>query len=246
MMSVILIGSIMVMSGCGASNESTENITQEQTVQDENSASVTAGISEETQSTKTEIQSEYETETDVEKETETETEAETETETEAEIETQSEDQTETKTETVIKPEEQSSAVQDAASISESDYAVIVKGVKIPLNGDMRDYTALLGEPDEFGSARSCTEAGDDKVYTYGGTVIYTYITNGADIISLIEIEGSESLTSGIHIGSTKAEVIAAYGSSYKEDGSELLYELGNKTLGIQMNGETVSFIELFG
>ena len=81
---------------------------------------------------------------------------------------------------------------------------------------------------------------------YGGAVIYTYITNGADIISLIEVTGGEALPSGIHIGSTKDEVIAAYGSNYTEDGTELLYQIGNKTIGLQMTNEKVSFMELFG
>ena len=74
----------------------------------------------------------------------------------------------------------------------------VKGVSIPLGDDMRNYTAQLGDPDAYGSAKSCVEEWDDKVYTYGGVVIDTYITNGMDIISLIEIEGGESLPSGIH------------------------------------------------
>lgn len=111
---------------------------------------------------------------------------------------------------------------------------------------MRNYVGLLGDPDDFASAKSCTEAGEDKVYTYGGAVIYTYITNGADIISLIEVTGGEALPSGIHIGSTKDEVIAAYGSNYTEDGTELLYQIGNKTIGLQMTNEKVSFMELFG
>lgn len=58
--------------------------------------------------------------------------------------------------------------------------------------------------------------------------------------------GGEALPSGIHIGSTKDEVIAAYGSNYTEDGTELLYQIGNKTIGLQMTNEKVSFMELFG
>lgn len=145
----------------------------------------------------------------------------------------------------VQPETEPAPVQEG-SIKAEDYAVIIGGQTIPLCGDMRDYTALLGEPDEYGSAKSCVEAGDDKVYTYGDTVIYTYITNGADIISIIEISGSDALLSGIHIGSTRAEVIAAYGSSYTEEGQELLYELGDRTIGLMMDGDSVVFMELFG
>ena len=111
---------------------------------------------------------------------------------------------------------------------------------------MRDFVSALGEPDGYSAAKSCVEAGEDKIYVYGGITIYTYVTDGADRITLIEITGSESLPSGIHIGSTKADVIAAYGSDYTEEGTELLYETDGKTLGLQMKGDTVSFMELFG
>lgn len=30
---------------------------------------------------------------------------------------------------------------------------------------MCDYVNTLGEPDEYSTAKSCIEAGDDKVYT---------------------------------------------------------------------------------
>lgn len=151
----------------------------------------------------------------------------------------------------IAPSEQSEPAQEEAPAAEGavtagDYAVSIGGLRIPIGDDMRNYVGLLGEPDAYGAAKSCTEAGDDKVYTYGGTTIYTYITNGADIISLIEITGSDYLPSGIHVGSTKEEVIAAYGSAYTEEGTELLYEMGSKTIGLQMTDNKVSFIELFG
>ena len=40
--------------------------------------------------------------------------------------------------------------------------------------------------------------------------------------------------------------VADYGSNYTVEGTGLLYEMGGKTLGLQMDGDTVSFIELFG
>lgn len=246
----ILAGSIAAMSGCGASDKPTSKITSE----------VTSEPVIETQSVQeTETQTEIETSSELSSETETQTETQTETETEIETQTETEKTKETVTETVsqseapsetqVTPESEAEPEPVAAaegSVSEGDYAVVVKGASIPLGGDMRNYVGTLGDPDEFGSAKSCTEAGEDKVYTYGGTVIYTYITNGADIISLIEVTGGEVLPSGIHIGSTKDEVIAAYGRNYTEEGSELLYELGGKTIGLQMTNDKVSFMELFG
>jgi hypothetical protein len=164
----------------------------------------------------------------------------------SEIETQiqpidvSEPQTEIKSNT----ETQQPAAE--GSVSASDYTVSVRGTAVALQADMRDLVSALGDPDGYSAAKSCVEAGEDKIYIYGGITIYTYVTNGADRITLIEITGSELLPSGIHIGSTKADVIAAYGSGYMEEGTELLYEADGKTLGLQMEGDAVSFIELFG
>ncbi|MDE7416067.1 MAG: hypothetical protein K2N44_07120 [Lachnospiraceae bacterium] len=238
MIVTVLAGSMAFMSGCGASEQSAAD-------QAESSIEVLESTVEETQNMQTETEVETKTQTTEESETQSETE----TEKEAEVKTEA--QSEEKTEAESKPQQQAQEVHEAVSaaegsVSESDFAVVVKGVTIPLKGDMSVYAAQLGEPDAFGSAKSCTEAGDDKVYTYGGAVIYTYITNGVDVISLIEITGGESLPSGIHIGSTKADVIAAYGSSYTEEGTELLYEMGNRTIGLQMSGDTVSFIEIYG
>ncbi|MDE7272532.1 MAG: hypothetical protein K2N95_05640 [Lachnospiraceae bacterium] len=163
-------------------------------------------------------------------------------------ETESEMQSETtaapKTEMQFNTETQQFATEGLVSVS--DYMVSVRGTAVALQGDMRDYVPALGEPDEYSAAKSCVEAGEDKIYIYGGVTIYTYVTSGADRIAIIEITGHEALPSGIHIGSTKADVIAAYGSGYTEEGTELLYETDGKTLGLQMEGDTVSFIELFG
>lgn len=271
----VLFGTMLMMAGCGASSETAADSISESAVQDtmavetqselETEMKSEAGVDSETETASTVAETEPETASMTagpEPETaspaaETETEMETaSTAAETEMETASmasETETETAspaagTESVKETVQAATEPVPAAegSVSSEDYAAVVSGHIIPLGGDMRDYVGLLGGPDEYGSARSCTEAGEDKVYTYGGTMIYTYVTNGADIISLIEITGSESLPSGIHIGSTKEEVIAAYGSGYTEDGTELLYETGNKTIGLQMTDNKVSFIELFG
>lgn len=249
MISAVLAGSMALMSGCGAADKPAEAPKEGVVIQEESSF---AEVQSAQAQTKSETQTETQTTVESKIRTETQMAAETETEPQPQAEIEKESDTEKETEIDVQAELESKLqeVQEAApaaegSISESDFAVIVKGVSIPLKGDMAAYTPQLGEPDAYGSAKSCVEAGDDKVYTYGGAVIYTYITNGVDVISLIEITGGEVLPSGIHIGSTKAEVIAAYGSAYTEEGIELLYEMGDKTIGLQMNGETVSFIELF-
>lgn len=238
--SAMLIGSMVFLSGCKSSDGPISEI---EVLPDEKVVEVVAATDTQPAEpeTKDKAQGKPETETEIKPETKTAPVEEETLQTKPQTETEPEQK-----ETVPAVGEDVVSLVPEGSVSESDFAIIVKGVTIPLRGDMRNYTASLGDPDDFASARSCTEAGEDKVYTYGGAVIYTYITNGADIISLIEITGSETLVSGIHIGSTKEEVIMAFGSAYTEEGSEWLYEMGNKTIGLEMSGDKVSFIELFG
>lgn len=245
----VLAGNMALLSGCGESTRPAADDASMPTIQEAGSTDESVSVIEQTQSTETKTEVETTAETEISTVVETETGTAAETGTVVETETK-EEESGTEIQTESKPQEQTQSARETApvaegSVSDSDFAVVVRGVTIPIKGDMSAYTSALGEPDEFGSARSCVEDGDDKVYTYGGTVIYTYITNGIDVISLIEITGGESLPSGIHIGSTRAEVIAAYGSAYTEEGTELLYEMGDKTIGLQMSGDTISFIELF-
>lgn len=236
--SAMLIGSMMLLSGCKASDGPTSEI---EVLPDEKVVEVVAATDTQPAAPETKDEKRDKPETEIK----TETKAEPAEEETVQTKPQPENEPDQK-ETVPAAGEDVASFVSEGSVSDSDYAVIVKGVTIPLLGDMRNYMASLGDPNDFASAKSCTEAGEDKVYTYGGAVIYTYITNGADVISLIEITGSETLVSGIHIGSTKEEVIAAFGSAYTEQDSEWLYEMGNKTIGLEMSGDKVSFIELFG
>lgn len=231
-MAAVMAGSMAAVSGCGASKEPV-SVAESQPAMQTSAAASEESAPESAPGT------------------ETETAPETKTETETEIKTEIETNTETAKETEVETKEERESSEQAepvaeGSVSAGDYAVTIGGLMIPIGDDMRNYVGLLGEPDAYSAASSCTEDGDDKVYTYGGTTIYTYITNGADIISLIEITGGDYLSSGIHIGSTKEEVIAAYGSAYIEEGTELLYEMGSKTIGLQMTDNKVSFMELFG
>lgn len=150
---------------------------------------------------------------------------------------------ETAAEEETKAEQETTQVK--GTLTQADIAVTVRGVAIVPGENMENYIGALGEPDELTGVPSCIEEGDDKTYTYGGVLIYTYRANGTDQINLIEITGTESLGKGIHIGDTEETVIAAYGDAYTVDEDELLYEMNNKVIGLRMTDGKVSFMELF-
>ncbi|MBQ7943502.1 MAG: hypothetical protein IJ326_05500 [Lachnospiraceae bacterium] len=138
------------------------------------------------------------------------------------------------------------AAEAAGSLSEEDFVVDIKGVAVKLGDDMSTLEESLGEPDSYETAKSCMGAGEDKVYEYGGITVYTYPIDGVDVVSAIEFVGEETMASGIGVGSTRDEVVAAFGSDCEEDEYGMTYELGDKTLGIELDGDSVSFIEIYG
>ena len=131
-------------------------------------------------------------------------------------------------------------------VDEMDFAVVVNGMLIKIGDDINEMLSEVGEPDDFTEARSCLHDGNDRIYTYGGIVIYTYPNGKKDIVNIIEFQGDEKTLSGIGLGSTKAEIEAAYGSDYVEEFSFMTYMYReNATISFQMDGEECAYIEMY-
>lgn len=132
------------------------------------------------------------------------------------------------------------------TFTEDAFEFVLKDTTIQLGGDMITYQKELGEADEYSAAKSCLGSGEDKSFTYGGVTIYTKPIDQMDKIYLIEFYGDEALPTGVAIGSSKDDVIAAYGEDYELEGTEYLYMMEEKTLGIDIQNDKVTFIEIFG
>lgn len=247
---MIIIGVSLVLTACSGKADTTEPASVEQTVVAE---TVVAQDEKESLSGQSEQQekpeeTESSEEMDSQKETETSKEADSEQETNSDAKTEPDKTAETEQETVetkaAGPAEEKVS-QATGSFTQADIAVSIRGVSVTPGEIMENYVNALGEPDALDASPSCVEAGDDKTYTYGGVIIYSYRANGTDRINLIEITGTESLVKGIHIGDTTEAVIAAYGDSYTMDGDEMLYEVNDKVMGFLIANGKVSFMELF-
>lgn len=133
------------------------------------------------------------------------------------------------------------------SITAEDFAIQINDVIVRIGDDINTLTESLGEPDDYSAAKSCTGNGEDKVYQYGDAAIYTYPTGAEDVVYLMELEGEIPTAAGICVGSAKTEVISAYGEGYIEDETSIVYELEDGlTLSFQLDGETVTFVEIYG
>ncbi len=90
------------------------------------------------------------------------------------------------------------------------------GVEIPLHANVEPILEELGEPMDYFEAESCAFQGLDKTYYFGGFELTTYPKDSnTDCVSVIYFnDDSVSTKEGIHIGSSEADVIEAYGEDY--------------------------------
>jgi hypothetical protein len=102
---------------------------------------------------------------------------------------------------------------------EKDMGIKVKGTWYPIHTDSAGLLYALGSQYTLNRAPSCVFIGEDKDFTYTGCVVYTNPDGPKDIwYEIILKDTTLSTVRGIRIGSTRAEVEAAYGpASYYED-----------------------------
>ena len=147
---------------------------------------------------------------------------------------------------------QSSASQSDSAVSTSSsrqgngserFEFLSGTTAISIDQDMADVLAALGEAQSYFEAASCAFDGLDKTYTYPGFVITTRPEETGDFVnSILLTDDSVTTAEGIYIGSTKDDVIAAYGESSGTEGV-MNYTRGNTTLNIILKDDVVASIE---
>ena len=122
------------------------------------------------------------------------------------------------------------------------FTFVYKDCALPMNAEFAPLLAIIGEPDTYFEAASCAFEGLDKFYTYGGIELTTYPNGDKDYISSIRLlDNTASTPEGITIGSTQAEVVAAYGDGYEDSGDLYTWENDNALLSILFdNGVAIS------
>ena len=85
----------------------------------------------------------------------------------------------------------------------------------------------LGDGYQYAEGRSCDYDGLDKTYTYPEATFYTNPLAEGDLLEEIYSQSGEVSTSkGIKVGSSRADVLAAYGGPTDQDDWLLLYRAG--------------------
>lgn len=114
-----------------------------------------------------------------------------------------------------------------------------------LLGDASGLVGAMGAPSSVDEAAGCLSNGaDQKIYHFGGVDVSCYVQDGAEYIYDITITGGYTTSKGIGIGSSKADVIAAYGEG-ADSGQYILYGSGDYGLYIYFSGDSVSMIDYY-
>lgn len=120
---------------------------------------------------------------------------------------------------------------DKGNTTLPDYFIEYLGVKIEVGTDAMSTIEKLGQyTREVGEACGTDEM--DVIYTFSGLEIETHIKGDEELIRRIRLlDDSITTPEGITIGSTRDEVVSAYGKSYSEgSGGAIRYEGASSTI----------------
>ncbi len=129
-----------------------------------------------------------------------------------------------------------------SNAEKSEHIFVYNGVNVSVNDEMSELLSKLGEPKSYFEAASCAFDGLDKTYTYSGFVITTRPEGEKDYVnSILLTDDSVTTTKGVYIGSSREDVVAAYGESSGVVSSKLTYSDGGVSLNfIIENGKVIS------
>lgn len=120
----------------------------------------------------------------------------------------------------------------------------VRGIDVQMHASAAPVLEALGEPVSYTEEASCAFTGLDKTYYYGGFYLQTYPLGEEDYIySLWLVDDSSSTPEGIYIGSSKADVEAAYGTEGFNGSNAYILTSTTATLTIILDGDTVTSIQ---
>lgn len=147
--------------------------------------------------------------------------------------------------------ESSEAAETTEEVTESaeeaevtGFTFVVGDTVIAMNADVAPILEGLGEWENYAETTSCAFKGLDKTYSYPGFDLYTYPLNDKDNVnSVYFVDDTVSTPEGIHIGSTKEEMEAAYGTDYEEEFGAYTYTKDKSKLQFLVTDGIIDSVE---
>ncbi len=124
----------------------------------------------------------------------------------------------------------------STKVTNSIFTVQYNGATIELGKDASSVLKKLGEPTSKQFVASCGEsAGDQWQYTYASIVLFTLKNGDKEIVDAVVLRDDIAKTNkNITVGSTEAEMIAAYGEPTRQ-GQKCRYTEESHTLEFQLD-----------
>ena len=142
----------------------------------------------------------------------------------------------------LPPEDGSNMTEGSAE--NNAYVFVYNNTEVAPHAKMAELINGLGDPTSYEESESCYYQGLDKDYTYPGFKLRTYPMNGVDyVLNVCFVDDSVTTPEGIMLGSSRDEVIAAYGSSFTEQNGSTVYTLGKTELRFRFSDNGVTAIE---
>ena len=233
-----------VLAGCGPAEENTQIGEPQRTAAETEETTAEETTAAETTATETAETSETTVSETTAEETTTVSETVTEAETAAEEKKEQEKDDQNSQPENGNSEQPSDGGQTSGSIGDDDFSFSFGNAQAKLDEDLAGFIAA-NVPDSETCDPSCLGNGEDCIYSYAHFKINGYRETADSPVKATSIEFTDSEVStskGVKIGSSKDDVIKAYGSGYTEQGNMLRYVSGKKSLSFIMSGDTVSVI----
>ena len=119
-----------------------------------------------------------------------------------------------------------------------------KGTELRIHADFAPILAALGEPVRYTESASCAFEGLDKQYGYGSFYLETYPLGDKDYVyGWYFVDDMVENAEGICIGSTKADVEAAYGAENYNGTNAFEVTKGSGKLTVILENDVVTSIQ---
>ncbi|MBP0972448.1 MAG: hypothetical protein J5851_00920 [Oscillospiraceae bacterium] len=139
-------------------------------------------------------------------------------------------------------EQKQEETQPAQQRTEDELQFSYNNATVRLGDNAKGFVDAAA-PDYEEAAPSCYGDGEDINYHYPDFTLFVWNSNDSYLLYGIDITGGSTESSrGIHVGSSKDDVIAAYGTNYSEDGSDIVYTYGDCNLRFTIKDGSVTYI----
>lgn len=127
---------------------------------------------------------------------------------------------------------------------QDSYSFVYNGTTIALHAPAEAIVAALGEPKKYSESTSCAFEGLDKSYGYGSFYLETYPLGDKDYVyGWYFVDDMVENAEGICIGSTKADVEAAYGAENYNGTNAFEMTKGSGKLTVILENDVVTSVQ---